>query len=53
VIEDRVHILSEEISTCVSTITPHLAIALKKSVFERQPLLYKSKNLKALKRKAS
>lgn len=41
------------LSTCVSGTTPHLAIALKKSDLESQPLLYRSKNLKALKRTAS
>lgn len=39
--------------TSESTATPHFAIARKKSFFFKQPLLFKSKNLKALNRKVS
>jgi len=48
-----IHILLKSKGTYDSTKTPHLAIALKKSFFDRAPLLRRSKNLNALKRKAS
>ena len=35
-------------STWVSTTTPHLAMALKKSLLDKNPLLYRSKNLNDL-----
>lgn len=41
------------IGTWISTTTPHFAIALKKSVLESHPWLYRSKNLKDLNKTAS
>lgn len=53
VLIERIDVLIGMGVTSGSTTTPHLAIPLKKSVLLRQPLLYRSKNLKALNRKAS